>query len=124
MDPTLVLPGPIWVPSRLGYACADQVGGFGPVPSARAACPVGATPWCAEDLLYISLHVICGELLNAVNCPSGELLEAVNCIPLFLQLKTASGSPVRPYPFWLKRFGQLTGNVEPSFQHKISGDVQ
>ena len=62
---------------------------------------LGADPF----QLHISLHVICGELLNAVNCPSGELLEAVNCISLFLQLKTTSGSPVRPYPFWLKRFG-------------------
>ena len=69
-----MLPGPIWVPSRLGYAYADQVGDFGHVPSARAACPVGAAPWGAEDLgadpfqLFLSLHVIGGELLNAVNC--------------------------------------------------------
>ena len=50
------------------------LGDFGHVPSARAACPVGAAPWGAEDLgadpfqLYLSLHVIGGELLNAVNC--------------------------------------------------------
>ena len=118
MDPILVLPGPLWVPSRLGYACADQVGGFGSIPSARAACPVGATPWCAKNLLCISLHVICGELLNAVNCPSGELLEAVNCISLFLQLKFDR------IHFGSSGLGQLTENVEPSFQHKITGDVK
>ena len=50
------------------------LGDFGHVPSARAACPVGAAPWGTEDLgtdpfqLYLSLHVIGGELLHAVNC--------------------------------------------------------